>query len=246
MSKSSSYTTIAMVRAAAAAHGFTDTDVSVHSTFDALLFAFACGTIDATLLVAHGRKTIQPEDFASLVKLHNMLSGPLASSVRSSRLSKQSKQSGGTTNTGSYYSPGDAIDQTAYLYAGASATEGHGGSTTDVEADTARTGLMYNSIGGASITKSRSRSRNTAWTLPTEAVTRILREYRLRFNADVRMTDAAKLYMRGTLQTNMDAVLYRASQKKNTSSKGKSKTFNLTSPALKRAFDGHVLVLSPA
>lgn len=78
------------------------------------------------------------------------------------------------------------------------------------------------------------------WSLPAESVTRMLREYRLRFNTDVRMTDPAKLYMRACLQANMDAVLTQAVSR----SSSKSKSMRLTTSALKRAADGHVLVLA--
>lgn len=241
MSADGTYTTASVLRDAAASHGFTETDASVHTTFDNILFSLACGTIDAASLVAHGRKTIQPEDFASLAKLYDMFSRPLSSSMRSSRQvrsrvskkSRQSRQSGGTTNTGSYYSPSDVIDQRAYLYED---TGEHGGSSTDVGGDYARTGLMYHSIvGGAS----------NSWGLSMDTVTKILRDYRNRFSTDLRVTDPAKMYMKSTLQTNMDAVLHRALSSKK-SSKGKSKSLNLTAAALRRAADGHVLMLVPA
>lgn len=231
MSGVGSYTTASVVKAAATAFGYDETDPGVLATFDDVLFSIACSIIDAALLVAHGRKTIHPEDFASLAKLHAMFSTP-----RSSRR----HQVGGTSNTGSYYSPGDTIDQTAYMYEGDPSAGGHGGSTTTD--DLARTGLSYHSIGGAG-----SKIRNRGWVLPSEGVTRILREYRLRFNTDLRMTDAAKLYMRATLQSNMDALLQEVSKNK---SKSKSKSMGrsrfrrvLTSSALRRASESHVLVL---
>lgn len=223
-----SYATASAVRSAAACFGYADTDAGALAAFDDLLFAIACSIIDAALLVAHGRKTIHPEDFASLAKLHAMFSKPRS---RSSRRS----MTGGTTHTGSYFSPGDLVDQTAYMYEGDPSAGGHGGSTT--ADDEARTGLLYHSIGGA-----------RGWTLPGESVTKILREYRLRFNTDIRMTDAAKMYMRATLQANMDAVLLETSK-----SRSKSKTrvrsnssirkVVLTSSALRRAFESHVLTL---
>lgn len=222
-----SYTTAVTVQSAVLAHGFTGVDESVHTTFDEFLFSFACGTIDAALLVARGRKTIQPEDFASLAKLNIMLSTPLPAT-------RSSRQSGGTTNTGSYYSPGDAIDHTAYLYDGNYSAGGHGGSTTNVGDDSARSGLLYHSISGG--------SSKRAWSIPSESLSRLLREYRIRFNTDLRVTDPAKLYMRNMLQANMDAVLHRASGKFG----GRSKTMRLTSTALKRAREGHVLVLALA
>lgn len=255
MSGIGTFTTTSVIRAAAAAHGFDETDAGAPATFDDLLFTFACGTIDAALLVAHGRKTIQPEDFASLAKLHAMFSTPLTPGSRSSR---RKAMTGGTTNTGSYYSPGNEIDQTAYMYEG-DPTVGHGGSTTlPYSDDSARSGLYYHSMtggGGTSTStskvkskskvKSRSRngsgsgSRSDAWTLPSESVTRLLREYRLRFNTDLRVTDAAKLYMRATLQSNMDAILGEAARR----ASSKSRNTRLTAAALKRAADGHVLVL---
>lgn len=241
MSANGMYTTTAVVQAAAHAHGFTDIDAGAHNVFDELLFKYASGTIDAALLVAHGRKTIQPEDFASLAKLFDMFSRPMQST---SKLSKQSRQSGGTTNTGSYYSPGDIIDQTAYMFEGDARADGHGGSTTDTGYDMARSGLVHHDIaGGSSESRSRSRSRakSHAWSIPVETVSRILREYRLRFNTDLRVTDSAKLYVRGTLQTNMDAVISRACTSKRSKSKGRSMI--LTAAALRRASDRHVLLL---
>lgn len=253
MSGVGTYTTAAIVRAAATAHGFEDTDATLMTAFDDLLFSFACGTIDAAMLVAHGRKTIHPEDFASLAKLRTMLFRPLTqSSNRGKGLV------GGTTHTGSYFSPGEAVDQTAYLYSNDSVAGGHGASTSSD--DLARTGLQYHSItgGSAGTSTSKSKSGNNWWTLPIDSVTRILREYRTRFNTDLRVTDAAKLYVRATLQTNMDAVLQEASVRsrsrsrsrsgsKGTSrSRGTGRTRVLSGAALRRAAEGHVLLLVPA
>ncbi|MEW5315070.1 MAG: hypothetical protein WDW38_006522 [Sanguina aurantia] len=205
-------------------------------------------TINAALLVAHGRKTIQPEDFAALAKLHSMFSAPLAPKSRSSRQRPRSRSMGMTggdnVSTGSYFNTADSVDRAAYLSAADQDAGGHGGSTSDLMPDYARSALDYYALspvtpsltGGASKGKARSSKSATRWSLPSESVTRVLREYRLRFNTDVRMTGAAKLYLRAAIKSNIDAVLDAT----RTSSKG----VRLTSSALKRASDGHVLVLT--
>lgn len=249
MSGVGSYTTAQAVRSAAAAHGYSVADDNVSPAFDRLLFNIASGTIDAALVVAHGRKTIQPEDFAALAKLNSMFSVPMSSKSRASRgISRPRSHSmtgGDPTNPGSYYNPGNPVDRDAYQMPGVDDTGGHGGSTNDVDPNYARSGLDAYALspyqpslrGGASGASKRTRSKSTAseWSLPSESVTRVLREYRLRFNTDVRITGAAKLYLRAAIKSNIDAVLDAT----RTSSKG----VRLTSSALKRASDGHVLVL---
>lgn len=240
MSGVGSYTTAQAIRSAAAAHGYSQADDNVSPTFDRLLFNIASGTIDAALLVAHGRKTIQPEDFAALAKLSSMFSAPLSPKTSSGHPRSRS-MIGGTSLPGSYFNPtNDAADIGAYGLLSA----GHGGSTTVVDHDLARTSLPYHAItpvthsllvGGAS-KRVRSVKSNSRWSLPTESVIRVLREYRLRFNTDVRMTGAAKLYLQAAIKSNIDAVLDAA--------RTASKSPRLTSSALKRASDGHVLVLT--
>lgn len=246
MSGVGSYTTAQAVRSAAAAHGYSEADVKVSSAFDRLLFNIASGTIDAALLVAHGRKTIQPEDFAALAKLHSMFSAPLAPKSRSSRslprARSRSVMTGGNVNTMSYYTPSDATDRMAYD----AGTGGHGGSTTDLSAGLARDDLLTSAIsplqmGGAKTGKGTSRASKNGkvaarWSLPSESITRVLREYRLRFHTDVRMTGPAKQYLNAAIKSNIDAVLE--------ATRTASKSVRLTSSAFRRASAGHVLVLT--
>lgn len=226
-----SYATHQVVGQAIIAHGYTTVDDLVPVHVDRLLFTFARGTLDAASLVAHGRKTLQPEDFAALSRLHSMFSSPVIprsrthnSKSRSKDRSSLARLTGGTTLPGAYFNALDAIDSAAYT---TTASPGSGGSTgIGLDVDEARSALPYSShVGGGS-----------RWALPSDAVARLLREYRTRTNNDIRVTDSAKLYLRSAIQSNLDAVLdsARAASPKST---------KLTTSALQRAADGHILVL---
>lgn len=235
------------MRQAFEAHGYSGTDEEADVMFEDLLFTFSSAIIDAVLLVANGRKTIQPEDFAALSKLHALLSDPITMRARSAKTNRVMR--GGTSLPQTYFDPeygsGSYVPES-------SATGGHGASTTfsyDMNGETqdlARSGLGYSAIGGAGKSRIRSGSRSRSkskvssssifkWSIPADNISKILREYRSRFNNDVRVTDAAKLYLRATIKLNIDAVLDAA--------RTSSKSTRLTIASLRKAADRHVLLL---
>lgn len=239
------------IRQAFEAHGYSGTDEEANMMFEDLQFTFSCAIIDAVLLVANGKKTIQPEDFVVLSKLHTLLSDPMTMRVRSHKVDHVMR--GGTSLPLTYFDP--TYGSGVYIQE-SQATQGHGGSTTfndPLEGEAlARSALAYSAIGGAGASAGKSKSKSKSktgprskskisssaifrWHIPSDNISKMLREYKSRFNKDVRITDAAKLYLRAMIKLNMDSVL--------DSARSSSKSTRLTVTSLRRAVDRHVLLL---